>query len=119
MGHTPAGASVNTIVHYAQGYNSGRFCYYDFGSDGNQEKYGQTDPPDFDLSKVTAPVNLFWGQNDWLGDPNDVDHLSMELGNMVIKYRVNYTSWNHLDFLYGIDANTLVYNQVMTLMTRF
>ena len=28
--------------------------------------YGQDTPPDYDLSKVTAPVALYWGDNDWL-----------------------------------------------------
>lgn len=31
MGHTPAGASVDQVVHYAQGIRSGRFRQFDFG----------------------------------------------------------------------------------------
>jgi hypothetical protein len=32
-------------------------------------KYGHLHPPAYDLDLVTAKVALFWGQNDWLGDP--------------------------------------------------
>jgi hypothetical protein len=30
----------------------------------NQIRYGQSTPPEYDLSKVTCPVILFWSQND-------------------------------------------------------
>ena len=32
----------------------------------NLYTYGQFTPPDYDLSKVTAPVALYYSQNDWL-----------------------------------------------------
>ena len=33
------------------------------------EHYGQLTPPTYDLSRVTAPVYLFWGDNDLLTTP--------------------------------------------------
>lgn len=67
LGHVPAGASVRTLIHYAQGINSGKFRKFDYGRKQNLEKYGTADPPEYDLSKVTAPVAFYWGENDWLG----------------------------------------------------
>ena len=32
-------------------------------------RYGQETPPEYDLSKVTCPVSLFWSDNDLLADP--------------------------------------------------
>ena len=49
-----------SILNYLE-----RFCAFDYG-DRNQEIYGQDTPPDYDLDKVTAPVALYWGDNDWL-----------------------------------------------------
>ena len=49
-----------TILNYLE-----RFCAFDY-KDRNQEIYGQDTPPDYDLAKVTAPVALYWGDNDWL-----------------------------------------------------
>ena len=46
-------------------FSTERFCAFDYG-DGNQDIYGQETPPDYDLTKVTAPVALYWGDNDWL-----------------------------------------------------
>ena len=49
-----------SILNYLE-----RFCAFDY-KDRNQEIYGQDTPPDYDLAKVTAPVALYWGDNDWL-----------------------------------------------------
>ena len=69
LGHFPAGSSTRTLLHYAQCVKSGEFRKYDFGKKKNQEVYGQKDPPLYDLSKVVAPVALYWGENDALGPP--------------------------------------------------
>ena len=69
LGHTPAGASTRTVLHYAQLVNSGKFCKYDFGRQENMKRYGTPTPPEYDLSKVKTPVTLMWGENDWLADP--------------------------------------------------
>jgi len=115
--HTPAGASTNTLLHYAQEINSKKFCAFDYG-DGNIEMYGQDTPPDYDLSKVTAPVALYWGDNDWLAQQTDILRLITKLPNIVngFGYEVPYEQWNHLDFIYGIDANTYVYDEMLKLM---
>jgi len=113
LGHTPADISVNTLVHYAQGYDNGRFCFYDFGNRKNKQVYGQKSPPDFEISEITAPIYLMWGQNDWLGDPTDVAHLAPQLPNVIENFEVPYAEWNHMDFLYGIDAHTYVYDYIL------
>ena len=33
--------------------------------------------------------------------------------HLVDNYRVPFDNWNHLDFLWGIDAPTLVYNELL------
>jgi lysosomal acid lipase/cholesteryl ester hydrolase len=66
LGHTPAGASTHTLIHFAQGINSGKFRQFDFGKCGNMKQYGQEEPPQYALQNVTAPVALYWSDNDWL-----------------------------------------------------
>lgn len=67
LGHSPAGSSTRTVLHYAQGVNSGAFRKYDFGQERNLVEYGSLVPPAYNLSKVTAPIAFYWGENDWLG----------------------------------------------------
>jgi lysosomal acid lipase/cholesteryl ester hydrolase len=68
FGHTPAGTSQGTFLHYGQGFLSGKFSKYDYGVDKNMERYNQSTPPRYALSKITAPVALYWSFNDLLAD---------------------------------------------------
>jgi lysosomal acid lipase/cholesteryl ester hydrolase len=45
------------------------FIPYNYGLWENLLRYGSIRPPPYNLSKITAPVYLFWGQNDYLATP--------------------------------------------------
>ncbi|XP_056648775.1 lipase 3-like [Diorhabda sublineata] len=118
VGHAPAGASTKQILHYGQEISSGHFRQYDFGVIENLRKYGAMQPPDYDLSKVSAPVFLFFSYNDWLAGVEDVERLSHELGNLQGKFSIAETSFNHLDFTYGDHAKKYVYNEVVSIFAK-
>lgn len=61
--NTPAGASVDQLVHYAQGINSAKFRMFDFGLTKNMLAYGSFSPPDYNLKAITAPVYLHYSEN--------------------------------------------------------
>jgi hypothetical protein len=42
---------------------------FDYGYFENKRVYGQSAPPDYELSKITAPVFLHYSGNDWLSAP--------------------------------------------------
>ncbi|CAG2069035.1 unnamed protein product, partial [Timema podura] len=69
LGHIPAGASTNQMIHYSQGVNSAKFRQFSYGLIKNLATYGSLTPPDYDLSKITAPVFLHWSDNDLMADP--------------------------------------------------
>jgi len=116
---TPAGASVDQLVHYGQGVNSGKFRMYDYGWYENLKKYGSMSPPDYNLALITAPVFLHYSDNDWLAAVKDVDELAAKLGNLVGKFRVSDSKFNHLDYTYATDADTLLYERVINFMDRY
>lgn len=119
LGHEPGGTSTRTIIHFAQEVNSGRFCHYDYGSATENEKvYNQPTPPDYSLHKVNVPVALMWGMNDWLADPKDVEYLINTLPRIILNYKVPLANFNHIDFLWGLDADTLVYKQIFKLLKK-
>ena len=80
---------------------------------------------------------LYWGENDWLAHPKDVAELADKLPNLVASVRViflyigimslvsnnlsqvPYDSWNHLDFLWGKDADQLLYTPAMQMLGQF
>ncbi|XP_071452979.1 lipase 3-like [Hetaerina americana] len=115
-GHTPAGASTKTIVHYVQGINSGKFRQFDYGLIGNKDKYGRDSPPEYDLSLITAPMYFIYGDNDWMASIEDVEELYRKLPTAKGKFEVTLSQFNHLDFLWAIDVKELVYNKILSLM---
>jgi lysosomal acid lipase/cholesteryl ester hydrolase len=40
------------------------FLHFDYGSAENLKRYGTTYPPEYNLTKVTVPVYLVYGDND-------------------------------------------------------
>nr|ACU57197.1 triacylglycerol lipase [Penaeus vannamei] len=119
LAHTPAGASVHTVNHYAQLVMSGVFDKYDYGLIGNLNHYGQNTPPLFNLSRVAAPVGLFWGSTDWLADPTDVARLAEGLPNLALNHKVDKEEFNHLDFGWGIHADELVYRHILDFFANY
>lgn len=97
---------------------AGKFRQYDHGLVGNMKYYNSLTPPAYDLSKVSAPVYLHYSTNDWLSHKTDVLKLYEQLGNVKGKFLVSDDNFNHLDYMYAIDAPTLLYNKIISLMTR-
>ncbi|KAL9693316.1 hypothetical protein quinque_012601 [Culex quinquefasciatus] len=117
--NTPAGASVKQLVHYAHNINSGSFRQFDYGWALNLVRYGSILPPKYPLDRVTAPVLLHYGENDWLAAISDVHLLARELGNLVAILPVSDRKWNHLDFTYAVDAKILLYEKVIDIVEQY
>ncbi|CAD1473127.1 unnamed protein product, partial [Heterotrigona itama] len=75
--YAPAGASIKQFAHYGQSGQSGRysvvehtakFRQFDYGAADNMKKYGQKQPPDYNLGNVSIPVDLYYGIKDVLAD---------------------------------------------------
>ncbi|CAH1103885.1 unnamed protein product [Psylliodes chrysocephalus] len=116
----PAGASTKSIVHYAQEVrNGGAFQQFDYGTKGNLIKYGTKFPPKYNLSNINPPVFLIYGMNDWLANYTDVIRLGRELKNLVGLYKVPMDSFNHVDYIFGKDAEKLVYRPLMKVLKKY
>jgi len=112
MHHTPAGASTHSLLHYGQLKATGGFHGYDWGSDKLNYQHHQGPVPEYSLGAVETPVALYWGDNDWFAMPSDILQTIVGLPNIVhgMNHEVDYDKWTHLDFLWGIDADKLVYS---------
>ncbi|KAG6454129.1 gastric triacylglycerol lipase [Manduca sexta] len=117
LGHVPAGASTRTLVHYAQEIrNDGKFQQFDYGTEGNLQQYGEPIPPEYPLHKITLPIALFSSDNDWLASEIDVSNLYVQLVNPIEHYIVPLKTFNHIDFLWAVDAPSLVYKKLLQLL---
>lgn len=117
LGHSPSGSATNQLLHYGQEVNSGHFRQFDFGYIKNLFHYKSLSPPDYDLKNVKVPVALYYAQSDWLATTKDVKRLLKMLPNVIQAYLIPHKKFNHIDFLWGIDAPKLLYEAIFKVIT--
>ncbi|XP_074037777.1 gastric triacylglycerol lipase [Leptinotarsa decemlineata] len=117
--NSPAGASIKMIIHYGQGVNSGKFKQYDYGRTSNLIRYGTPEAPDFNLSAVTTPVALYYGNNDFITVKQDVDRLASELPNVIKSKLVECRLFNHLDFIFAKNINQWINYEVLSHLKKY
>jgi len=116
MAHTPADTSVQNMIHFGQMVLSNKFQAFDYGSAArNTEHYGTATPPVYPLNTFDIPTYLYWGDEDWLADPTDVQQTLLPNLPHVVQSN-NMKGWNHLDFIWGLDAAAQVYNPIVQIM---
>jgi lysosomal acid lipase/cholesteryl ester hydrolase len=120
VSETPAGTSVRNIEHWTQVVKSDKFQMFDFGcglfSCENQRRYGQKEPPLYNLAHMTVPTALYYGDRDALADLKDVDKILNQIPNIVFSSREK--SYAHLDYTWAVNANSVVYQSVLKLLNK-
>ncbi|XP_044761996.1 lipase 3-like isoform X1 [Coccinella septempunctata] len=115
---TPNTSSIRQAYHYVQVMRRGRFTKYDYGPEKNLKKYGSIEPPEYNLSKVTSPVALFYGKNDMYNDYRR-DKLDEKFANVVYIHVADDEYFNHIDFLIAKDSVSLLYNDMVEIMRKY
>ncbi|XP_001373535.3 lipase member M [Monodelphis domestica] len=117
VAHTPAGTSVQNILHWGQAMNSGELQAFDWGSETkNLEKCNQPTPVRYQIKDMTVPIAVWSGGQDWLSDPDDVRILLTQMTNLV--YHKNIPEWAHTDFIWGLDAPQRLYQEIIEMMKQ-
>ncbi|XP_076632128.1 lipase 3 [Colletes latitarsis] len=115
--YDPAGASTRQFVHYAQLQNSGNFEQYNYGFLGNMRKYGSRNPPKYNIANIKMPVYLYYGSNDEMVNVMDLEKLYKMLPNAQ-KFLIPYKWFTHIDFIWAMNVDTLLYNNMLNVMSR-
>ncbi|KAF2077849.1 hypothetical protein CYY_000811 [Polysphondylium violaceum] len=113
-GHEPAGTSLKNMQHFSQIKRNKKFQMFDYGKD-NQKMYKQSSPPVYDLTKLPNNLNLafFYGKEDVLSTTTDVQILINQLPKGVLKHSQLVDNYAHIDFVWSLDANTLIYSKII------
>ncbi|XP_011706830.1 PREDICTED: lipase 3-like, partial [Wasmannia auropunctata] len=119
ISNCPGGTSTQTLLHFHQNVITEKFQALDYGYFGNYKKYGQITPITYDLKKVTAPLAIFYGANDLLALKTNVLEIHRHLPNVIVLEENPHKLWTHLDFLWAIDAKTLMYDRLIELLQEF
>ncbi|XP_012515165.1 PREDICTED: gastric triacylglycerol lipase isoform X2 [Propithecus coquereli] len=117
ISHNPAGTSVQDALHWSQAVRSGKFQAFNWGSPvQNMMHYNQPTPPYYNVTAMNVPIAVWSGGNDWLADPQDVGMLLPKLPNLIYHKEISF--YNHLDFIWAMDAPQEVYNEIVSMMTE-
>ncbi|VFQ73503.1 unnamed protein product [Cuscuta campestris] len=114
--------SIRNLKHLSQNVRHGTLEKYDYGNaEVNMQHYGRRKPPLYDLSRIpkNLPVFISYGGADQMADTADVKVLLGELKPALntdmlrVQYVPNYA---HYDFIMGLNANHLVYTQLIAFL---
>ena len=78
----------------------------------------QREPPNYNTSELSVPTALFSGGHDWLADPDDVARLIPQIKDTVFNH-TNISYYEHLDFIWGLDARYKVYDPIIEMTKKF
>lgn len=70
-------------------------------------------PDDFPLQNIRAKITLHYGAADVLANPQDVLELQSKLSNVCFSKEVELKTFDHNDFAIAIQANELVYVDIV------
>ncbi|GAV62433.1 Abhydro_lipase domain-containing protein [Cephalotus follicularis] len=117
--HEPQATATKNMIHLAQMIRKGTLAMYDYGNvNDNMKHYGLPTPPAYDMTRIPKdfPLFLSHGGQDQLSDVADVKVLLDNLqGHDSDKLMVQYIEeYAHADFVFGVNANQLVYNPIIS-----
>ncbi|NWV66023.1 LIPM Lipase, partial [Malurus elegans] len=117
VGHSPAGTSVQNIMHWRQLVHEDQFRAYDYGPKENMKKYNQTAPPEYKIEEIKIPTAIWSGGQDTFADPKDTARLLPRITNLI--YHEDFPAWGHLDFIWGLDATEKMYMKIIELIGKY
>ncbi|XP_062987694.1 lysosomal acid lipase/cholesteryl ester hydrolase-like [Elgaria multicarinata webbii] len=116
IGIFPDFSSVKAVNHWSQITISHKFRYYDYGSK-NKFIYNMTTPPFYRIEDMTVPTAVWSGGNDIMEDEKDIQLLLPRIS--CLAFYKNIPDWQHLDFIFGLDAPKRLYPDVLNLMKKY
>ncbi|RHN50615.1 putative triacylglycerol lipase [Medicago truncatula] len=120
----PQPTSVRNMFHLAQNVRNGVLTKFDFMLPHlNFWHYRRLTPPIYNLSNIpkNVPIFMSYGGSDALSDVADVKRLLNEhfqnhdANKLSVQFIENYA---HADYMFGVNANDLVYNNVTSFFKR-
>lgn len=112
--NTPAGASVKQCLHYLQQIHNGDFRQYDYENQRiNMNMYGSDTPPSYNLTQITAPINIYYSKDDDTATIENTQKLLTLLRSLKSTHLVPIAGFNHVDFTYSRFVREAVYEQLI------
>jgi len=113
--------SMQNMVHWAQMVRTSEYKAHDYGTNGNQDRYGSRNPPLYVLDQVVPsnlPVAIFYGSLDTLVSPWDTEDVIADLPvpPVFVKHIYRYS---HCDFTWALSAKDEIYPDILNLLKQY
>lgn len=116
---TPSGASLKQGIHYLQSIRNGEFRQFDYDNRRqNRKVYGQDVPPEYNLTRVTIPINLFHSIDDDTAIPENVIKLSTKLPNLKSRNLIQLPDFGHVDFAYSRYVRSTINDKLIKIINE-
>ncbi|XP_026468940.1 lipase 1-like [Ctenocephalides felis] len=109
----PAGVSFRQVLHYMQIYMSGQLQGFDYGPEGNMEKYKQPEPPVYDAGHAKNELSVFYSEDDNICAHDSVHDMFVDMRGLKDIVLVDGDHFTHNDFLWSPEAYEEVYMEVL------
>ncbi|CAL8131347.1 unnamed protein product [Orchesella dallaii] len=112
--------AIKPFLHGLQINEACAFPKYDHGSSQNILEYGSSKPPLYNMTGITVPIYVFYGENDNLVSPWDAERLRNAIPEKFLRgfYKVEWPKFNHIDFVVAKDADILVYHKIRHIIQK-
>lgn len=105
---------MKQIIHFGQMIINGGFSHFNYDNFiANFRKYRRFTPPPYDLSKITAPINLYYSKGDDIGTYENALKLESQLTNVRSSNLCPLTDFSHYDYGFSHLAKQIVYKNMM------
>ncbi|EEB09974.1 Lipase 1 precursor, putative [Pediculus humanus corporis] len=119
LSHFTLGVGGKELIHLLQISESDVFRPFDYGRQLNIKYYGKTMPEPYNLTKITTPVFLYYGPNDFFVSERDLFKFARELPNFIGYYKIPYNKFNHIDYIFANNANDLFFPHIIHLLNLY
>lgn len=112
--YTPGGTSVSNMLHWEQEVQTEEWATHDFGPALNQKYWNQTSKIPYTPNAMLGPKTvLFFGSDDALADPADVENLLSQVPAEIMLEKKYLQGYAHLDFTWGMNAHIDIYPTIL------
>lgn len=116
----PRETSFKNVQHMAQCEAAQRLQRFDYGVQGNLDKYGSALPSPYDLTALATPTALYFGTKDLLVPEKTlaVTEAMLPQGKPGLVHVNASLPYGHTDFIWANDASTLLYRPIVAFINK-